>query len=65
MNHAMRFSKSPAELPPSIGVFMDLRSKANLPGLVNLALNLWKFVICFLSLPSTPVVFCCCAGLGK
>ncbi len=33
-------SKSPAEISPPIGAFMELRSNSNLPSLVNLALNL-------------------------
>ncbi len=32
-------SKSPAEFSPPIGAFMELLSNANLPCLVNLALN--------------------------
>ncbi len=32
-------SRSPAEFSPPIGTFMELRSNARLPCLVNLALN--------------------------
>ncbi len=40
-------SKSPAELSPPIGAFMELRYNANLPCLVNLALSVWKHYIQF------------------
>ncbi len=38
-------SKSPTEFSPSIGAFMELRSNANLPCLLNLALKIFGDVI--------------------